>query len=72
MYNLYLISPDSFWVSQKTTCLVESTYWYAQVHTGTYDSEILVLPYTVLYWYVLVRTSMYQFAQSCPDVQDSR
>ncbi len=62
LYNLYLISPNSFWVSQKTTCLVESTYWYVPVHTGTYDRQILVLPYTVLYRYVLVRTSMYHFA----------
>jgi hypothetical protein len=51
------------------------TYWYVPVHTSTYDREILVLPCTVLYQYVLVRTSMYRFAQSCPGVvqdHDSR
>ncbi len=59
-------------MSQETTCLLECTYWYVPVHTSTYDREILVLHCTVLYQYVLVRTSMYQFAQSCPGVQDSR
>jgi hypothetical protein len=61
-------------MSQETTCLLECTYWYVLVHTSTYDREILVLPYTVLYRYVLVRTSMYRFAKSCPGVQpeDSR
>ena len=72
LYSLYLISSDSFWMSQETTCLLECTYWYVPVHTSTYDSEILVLPCTMLYQYVLVRTSMYRFAQSCPGVQDSR
>ena len=72
LYSLYLISSDSFWMSQETTCLLECTYWYVPVHTSTYDREILVQPCTVLYRYVLVRTSMYRFAQSCPGVQDSR
>jgi len=72
LYSLYLISSDSFWMSQETTCLLECTYWYVPVHTCTYDREILVLPCTMLYQYVLVRTSMYRFAQSCPGVQDSR
>ncbi len=74
LYSLYLISSDSFWMSQETTCLLECTYWYVPVpwHTCTYDREILVLPCTMLYQYVLVRTSIYRFAQSCPGVQDSR
>ena len=63
---------DSFWMSQETTCLLECTHWYVPVHTSTYDREILVLPCTVFYQYVLVRTSMYRFVQSCPGVQDSR
>ncbi len=53
-----------------------------KVRTGMYPGRyipdtyyrkimILVLPYTVLYRYVLVR-SMYHFTQSCPAVQDSR
>ncbi len=41
-------------------------------YISTHDREILVLPYTVLYWYVLVRTNMYRFAQSYPGVQVSR
>jgi hypothetical protein len=72
LYSLYLISSDSVWMSQETTCLLGCTYWYVPVHTCTYDREILVLPCTMLYQYVLVRTSMYRFAQSCPGVQDSR
>ena len=72
MYNPYLISPDSFWVGQKTTWLLKSTYRYVLVHTGMYKLGILVLTCTVLYWYVLVHTSTYHFAQSCPGVQDSR
>ncbi len=44
---------------------------YQYTSTCTYDREILVLPCTMLYQYVLVRTSMYLFAQSCPGVQDS-
>ena len=46
LYSLYLISSDSFWMSQETTCLLECTYWYVPVHTSTYDREILVLPCT--------------------------
>ena len=46
MYNPYLISPDSFWVGQKTTELFESTYWYVPVHTASYQYGILVLPCT--------------------------
>ena len=42
------------------------------VHTCMYQLGILVLACTVLYWYVLVRTSKYHFAKSCPGVQDSR
>ena len=39
-----------------------------------YKLGILVLTCTVLYWSrdVLVHTSTYHFAQSCPGVQDSR
>ena len=48
------------------------TYQYVRVHTGMYKLGILVLACTALYWYVLVRTSTYHFAQSCPGVQDSR
>ena len=72
MYNPYLISPDSFWVGQKTTELLKSTYRYVPVHTCMYKLGILVLACTVLYWYVLVRTSTYHFVKSCPGVQDSR
>jgi hypothetical protein len=52
-------------MSQKTTCLLECTYWYVPVHTSTYDCEILVLPYTVLYRYVL-RSGTYQYVLICP------
>ena len=72
MYNPDLISPDSFWVGQKTTGLLKSTYRYVLVHTGMYQLGILVLACTDLYWYLLVRTSTYHFAQSCSGVQDSR
>ena len=47
-------------------------YQYVLVHTDMYQLGILVLACTVLYWYVLVRTSTYHFAKSCPGVQDSR
>ncbi len=50
-------------------------YRYIQVRTTRAVKFRLVLAlYCVVLsdWYVLVRTSMYHFAQSCPGVQDSR
>ena len=45
--------------------------WFMAVRTGTYR-YVPVLTCTGTYWYVLVHTSTYDFALSCPGVQDSR
>jgi hypothetical protein len=88
--NLYLISPDSVrgfrvcqWVSQKTTCLVESTsrYWYAMMYRyimiPVRTTVTVPLKFRVSYCRLILVPcctgtywySMYRFAQSCPGVQ---
>ena len=69
---LYRYDEFLYWVVQSCTDLYQTgeiLYWLVPACTNRGNP---VLACTALYWYVLVRTWTYQFAWSCPGLQDSR